>query len=103
MFPDIQAAYAKLEPQGLRMLGVSLRESPVDAAAYAGRNGATFLVLSDPDEMDTGAAYPILNFPTHIFIDSDGIVQSVVLEDMDEEQAISEASRILGNPSAAQT
>ena len=102
-FPDIQAAYAKLEPQGLRMLGVSLRESPVDAAAYAGRNGATFLVLSDPDEMDTGAAYPIFNFPTHIFIDSEGIVQSVVLEDMDEEQATFEASRILDNPSAAQT
>lgn len=102
-FPDIQAAYSKLEPQGLRMLGVSLRESPVDAAAYAGRNGATFLVLSDPDESDTGAAYPILNFPTHIFIDKDGIVRSVVLEDMDEEQAIAEASRVLDNPAAAQT
>ena len=85
------------------MLGVSLRESPVDAAAYAGRNGATFLVLSDPDETDTGAAYPILNFPTHIFIDEDGIVRSVVLEDMDEEQAIAEASRILDDASAAQT
>jgi peroxiredoxin len=102
-FPDIQAAYSKLEPQGLRMLGVSLRESPVDAAAYAGRNGATFLVLSDPDETDTGAAYPILNFPTHIFIDKDGIVRSVVLEDMDEEQALAEASRVLDDPSAAQT
>jgi peroxiredoxin len=102
-FPDIQAAYGKLEPKGLRMLGVSLRETPVDAAAYAGRNGATFLVLSDPDETDTGAAYPILNFPTHIFIDKDGIVRSVVLEDMDEEQAIAEASRILDDESAAQT
>ena len=94
-FPDLQAAYAKLEPKGLRMLGVSLRESPVDAAAYAGRNGATFLVLSDPDEKDTGAAYPILNFPTHIFIDKDGIVRAVILEDMDEEQAIAAASTIL--------
>ncbi|MCA9877067.1 MAG: TlpA family protein disulfide reductase [Thermomicrobiales bacterium] len=94
-FPDIQAAYAGLEPRGLRMLGVSLRESPIDAAAYAARNGATFLVLSDPDERDTGAAYPILNFPTHIFIDREGIVRSVVLEDMDEEQALREASRVL--------
>ncbi|MCA9864409.1 MAG: TlpA family protein disulfide reductase [Thermomicrobiales bacterium] len=102
-FPDIQAAYAKLEPEGLRMLGVSLRESPVDAAAYAGRNGATFLVLSDPDETDTGAAYPIFNFPTHIFIDSDGIVRSVILEDMDEEQAIAEASRVLAAGPAAQS
>jgi cytochrome c biogenesis protein CcmG, thiol:disulfide interchange protein DsbE len=95
-FPDIQAAYAQLEPQGLRMLGVSLRESPVDAAAYAAANEATFLVLSDPDERDTGSVYPIFNFPTHIFIDRDGVIRSIVLEDMDTEQAVTEANRLLG-------
>ncbi len=94
-FPDIQAAYAQLEPNGLRMLGVSLREAPIDAAAYAGANGATFLVLSDPDERDTGPAYPIFNFPTHIFIDRDGVIRSIVLEDMDTEQAVAEATRLL--------
>jgi peroxiredoxin len=100
-FPDIQAAYAQLEPEGLRMLGVSLRETPLDAATYAARNGATFLVLSDPDERDTGASYPIFNFPTHIFIDRDGVIRSIVLEDMDKEQAVAEASRLLETPSAA--
>jgi cytochrome c biogenesis protein CcmG/thiol:disulfide interchange protein DsbE len=94
-FPDIQAAYAQLEPSGLRMLGVSLRESPVDAAAYAAANGATFLVLSDPDERDTGSAYPIFNFPTHIFIDRDGVIRSIVLEDLGTEQAVAEANRLL--------
>jgi cytochrome c biogenesis protein CcmG, thiol:disulfide interchange protein DsbE len=94
-FPDIQAAYAQLEPKGLRMLGVSLRESPVDAASYAAENGATFLVLSDPDERDTGPAYPIYNFPTHIFIDRDGVIRAIVLEDLDTEQAVAEATRLL--------
>jgi cytochrome c biogenesis protein CcmG, thiol:disulfide interchange protein DsbE len=94
-FPDIQAAYAQLEPRGLRMLGVSMRESPIEAAAYAAANGATFLVLSDPDERDTGSAYPIFNFPTHIFIDRDGVIRSIVLEDMDTEQAVAEASQLL--------
>jgi len=94
-FPDIQAAYAQLEPSGLRMLGVSLRESPVDAAAYAAANGATFLVLSDPDERDTGSAYPVFNFPTHIFIDRDGVIRSIVLEDLGTEQAVAEANRLL--------
>ncbi|MFN8593001.1 MAG: TlpA disulfide reductase family protein [Thermomicrobiales bacterium] len=94
-FPDIQAAYAELEPKGMRMLGVSLRETPLDAASYAARNGATFLVLSDPDERDTGSAYPIFNFPTHIFIDRDGVIRSIVLEDMSTDQAIAEASKIL--------
>jgi cytochrome c biogenesis protein CcmG, thiol:disulfide interchange protein DsbE len=103
-FPDLQAAYAQLAPRGLRMLGVSLRESPLDAASYAARNGATFLVLSDPDESDTGAAYPVLNFPTHIFIDRDGIIRSIVFEDMDTQQAIAEANRLLADdasPAAA--
>ena len=94
-FPDIQAAYAQLEPRGVRMLGVSMRESPVDAAAYAAENKATFLVLSDPDQRDTGSAYPVVNFPTHIFIDRDGVIRSIVLEDMDTEQAVAEANRLL--------
>jgi cytochrome c biogenesis protein CcmG, thiol:disulfide interchange protein DsbE len=94
-FPDIQAAYAQLEPKGLRMLGVSLREAPVDAAASAAANGATFLVLSDPDERDTRSAYPIFNFPTHIFIDRDGVIRAIVLEDMDTEQAVAEAKLLL--------
>jgi cytochrome c biogenesis protein CcmG/thiol:disulfide interchange protein DsbE len=100
-FPDIQAAYAQLEPRGLRMLGVSLREPPADAADYAARNRATFLVLSDPDETDTGQSYPIFNFPTHVFIDGDGVVRSIVLEDMDTEQAVAEASRLFEGSSAA--
>lgn len=94
-FPDIQVAYAQLEPRGLRMLGVSLRESPVDAASYAAENNATFLVLSDPDERDTRSAYPIFNFPTHIFIDREGVIRSIVLEDMNTEQAVAEANRLL--------
>lgn len=101
-FPDIQAAYAQLEPKGIRLLGVSLRESPLDAATYAAENGATFLLLSDPDERDTGGAYPIYNFPTHIFIDKDGIIRSIVLENLDTEQAVAEARKLL-DPAFAPT
>ncbi len=96
-FPDIQAAYAQMEPEGIRLLGVSLREPAIDAGAYAAQNGATFLVLSDPDESDTGDAYPIFNFPTHIFIDRDGIIRSIILEDMSTEQALAEGRRLLEN------
>ena len=94
-FPDIQRAYARLKPRGVQLLGVSVRESPIAAAAYAGQNEATFLVLSDPDETDTGAAYPLLNVPTHIFIDADGVIRSIVLSDMNEERALSEAEALL--------
>ncbi len=94
-FPDVQRAYQQLEPEGVALLGVSLDEPPLAAAEYAMRNGATFTVLSDPGRSDTGGAYPILNFPTHIFIDADGVVRSIVLEDMSEERALREAGALL--------
>jgi hypothetical protein len=53
------------------------------------------LALSDPEERDTGSGYPIFNFPTQIFIDSDGVIRSIVLEDMNTEQAVAEANRLL--------
>ena len=93
--PGHPGGLEQVAPKGVRLLGVSLREPAIQAGAYAGQNGATFLVLSDPDEADTGAAYPIFNFPTHIFIDEDGVIRSIVLEDMDTEQALSEAAKII--------
>lgn len=94
-FPDIQAAYAEVQPKGVALLGISLRESALAAGSYAGQNGATFTVLSDPDEADTGAAFPIANFPTHIFIDGDGVIRSVVLQSMNTERALAEVAKIL--------
>lgn len=73
----------------------------VSLAAYAAVNKATLLVLSDPDERDTGSAYPIFNFPTHIFIDSGGLIRSIVLEDMNTEQAVAEANRLLDTDTVA--
>lgn len=44
--PELQAAYETLAPQGVVMLGISMREDPADAIAYADRVGATFPVPS---------------------------------------------------------
>jgi thiol-disulfide isomerase/thioredoxin len=103
--PDIIAANAQLKEQGLVLLGVSVRESAFDAVAYAGKSKANFLVLSDPDETDTGGAYPLYNVPTHLFIDADGVIRSIVISDMDVETALREGRRVIGSsagPSARQ-
>jgi len=39
--------------------------------------------------------YGIFNFPTHLFIDADGIVRAVVLADMDVETAVQHGREIL--------
>jgi cytochrome c biogenesis protein CcmG, thiol:disulfide interchange protein DsbE len=93
--PDIQAAYEQLAPKGLVLLAVSLGDAPDQAAQFAARNHVTFTVLVDPNRKLTSAAYPIYNFPTHIFIDEGGTVRKIVLSEMSTEQAIANARSIL--------
>jgi peroxiredoxin len=101
-FPDIQAAYAEtLAPAGVAWLAVSLDEPAEAAASYAARNDATFTILSDPDRRLTGPVYPISNFPTHILIDRDGIVQAVVLAPIDKATIVEEAQKIIAVSNAA--
>jgi peroxiredoxin len=89
--PEIQEAYEQLAPRGVVLLAVSLDEPWQEAALFAARSNATFPVYSDEFRSDTGAAYPIYNFPTHIFIDADGIVRHVVLSVMTVEEAVAYA------------
>lgn len=93
--PDMQTAYQELEPRGLVMLAISLDEPPETAFDYARRNGATYLVGTDPDRKLTGAAYPIVNFPTHILIDREGIIRSIILAELDAKQFVTSAESIL--------
>ena len=111
--PELQAAWEVLEPQGLVMIGASMREDPRDSVAYADRLGATFPITVDPnyltavadpeafpDLFETAATWQVRNFPTHVFIDRDGIVRAVVLEQMTTEEAIAYAEMVMGEPTA---
>ncbi len=93
--PEMQAAYEQLAPRGLVVLAVSLNEPMQQAADFAALNHVSFLVASDPRRLATGNAYPILNFPTHILIDKDGIVRDIVLAELDKQEIIDHAQAIL--------
>ncbi len=93
--PEIQAAYEELRPQGLVWLAVSLDERPEAAADFAALNGATFLIASDPNRTDTGATYPIVNFPTHLLIDEQGIIRDIVIAAIDAEEIMARADGIM--------
>ena len=107
--PELQAAYETLQPRGVVMLGVSMREDPAVAVDYANRVGATFPILADPEYLsnmfseeeyprirELVETYKINNFPTHIFIDREGIVRAVVLQPMEYATAIHYGEMILG-------
>jgi cytochrome c biogenesis protein CcmG, thiol:disulfide interchange protein DsbE len=98
--PDMVAAYTALRPRGLVVLAVSLDESMADAASYASRAGATYLIASDPYRVATGDGYRIANFPTHILIDRDGIIQKVLMEPLTEASMIAYAETILAGSRA---
>ena len=94
--PAIQAAWQQLQPQGLVLLAVSLDEPASDAKEYAALNHTTFRVLSDEYRLATGNAYPIANFPTHVFIDAEGIVRAIVLAEMSTATAVGHGQALLG-------
>lgn len=110
-FPDIEAAYQTLNPQGLVMLGIAVGEDPLVAQDYADRVGGTFPVLADPaylaavipedeypEARELVTSYTINNYPTHIFIDRDGTVRAVVLSQLSYDTALQYGQEILDSP-----
>lgn len=92
--PDMIQAYDQLEPVGLVLVAVSLEEPSSDAFDYADRTGMDFVVLSDPDRQAIRGKYRVRTFPTHIFIDADGIVREVVTTTMSTQIALNHASTV---------
>lgn len=92
--PHMQAAWERLQPQGLVILAVSLDESPEQAFAYALRVGATYPIVSDPQRRGS-SAYLVANFPTHILIDRGGIVRDVIAAPLDADAIVEVAQQLL--------
>jgi peroxiredoxin len=93
--PELKEAYQQLEGSGIVMLAISLDEPIEDAYLYAAQNQVTFMILSDPTREHVGSSYQINNFPTHIFIDAQGIVRDVQLTPLSVAQALKSADLAL--------
>lgn len=94
--PEIKAAATELKERGLVVVVVSLDEPTMEATLYLAQNNVVDVVpLSDPDRLGTGGAYNVNNFPTHIFVDAQGIVRSVVLAPMTKAEAIANAEKAI--------
>ena len=98
--PEIKAAYQQLEGTGIVVLAVSLREPITDAYLYAMQNQLPFVVLSDPDETMVGNTYRVNNFPTHIFIDAEGVVRDVELSPLTTDRAVAAAQKAIYPPTS---
>lgn len=92
--PDMIQAYDRLEPRGVKLLAVSLEEPSADAFDYARDVGMNFTVVSDPNSEAIQGKYRVRSYPTHLFIDEDGIVRDIVLTPMPVSTALNHAGKI---------
>jgi peroxiredoxin len=101
--PEIEAAYKQLAPEGLVLMAVSVDE-PFDVSlAFAQALGATFPILNVPDRDLIADRYDVYNYPTHIFIDENGIVQKIIPGQLDTETALAEGRALLSRSTTAST
>lgn len=92
--PDMIQAWQTIKDDGIVLLAVSLEEPSEDAFDYAEQVGMDFIVLSDPEREAIRGKYRVRSFPTHLFIDADGIVQDITLTPMSAQTAIQKAEAI---------
>lgn len=86
--PDMIQAYERVRGQGIVLVAVSLEEPSDEAFRYAEASDMDFTVLSDPNRDAIRGKYRVRSFPTHIFIDSAGIVRDIVTTTMSTQTAL---------------
>lgn len=87
-FPAIEAASQALAPQGVVLLAISAKESWQTSSDFAVANGGTFDVYNIPDLTIFGETWDVRNFPTHMYIDAEGIVRYVSTKPSDADELI---------------
>jgi peroxiredoxin len=92
--PDMIQAWDAIEDDGVVLIAVSLEEPSADAFDYAKQVGMEFIVLSDPERDAIRGKYRVRSFPTHLFIDSEGIVRDISLAPMSAQTATQKAKAI---------
>ena len=110
--PEFISAYETLTEEGIVVLAVSVGETPEQSIRYRNLVGGTFPVYIDPTYISLfidAEAHPqraaqyesmrndwqIFNYPTHVFIGADGIVQNVVLAQLTEEEMLAAARSLM--------
>ena len=92
--PDMIQAWNVIEGRGVALVAVSLEEPSSDAFSYAEDVGMEFVVLSDPERRAIQGKYRVRSFPTHVFIDAEGIVRDISLTPMSAQTAVQKAEAI---------
>lgn len=82
--PVLEAAFQEHRSDGLVILGVNsaAQDDLVSAQAFAAETAVTFPLLWDPDD-DVPFRYNLLGLPTSVFVDRAGLVQKILIGELD--------------------
>jgi len=94
--PDLQATYAKYQPEGLVVLGVFIQEDAKAVSDYASRVGFTFPMVADP-QTQIASRYRTMGIPTHFFIDRDGTIREIRLGGLQPQDMDALVAQLLAN------
>jgi len=72
--PHINELAAKYEPQGVRVVGINIQDSPARLAGGVKDFGIKYGVASDADA-SVARRYKVVGTPTVVFLDGQGVVQ----------------------------
>lgn len=72
--PHINELAAKYEPQGVRVVGINIQDSPARLAGGVRDFGIKYAVASDADAT-IARRYKVVGTPTIVFLDKQGVVQ----------------------------
>ncbi|HEX7316473.1 MAG TPA: TlpA disulfide reductase family protein [Pyrinomonadaceae bacterium] len=72
--PHVNELAAKYEPQGVRVVGINIQDSPARLAGGVKDFGIKYGVASDADA-SVARRYKVVGTPTIVFLDKQGVVQ----------------------------
>lgn len=90
-WPGLNQAQRNLAGEGLQLVAISVNERPDVVKQFLDTQPASFEVTLDPHGQ-AAARYGVIGFPTHVLIDTTGVVRAVVRGPLDEARA----RRLLG-------
>ncbi|MDR0488642.1 MAG: TlpA family protein disulfide reductase [Propionibacteriaceae bacterium] len=83
--PDVEAAAQEYDGQ-VRVLSIYVGESVDTVSGYASRLKMTHTQIPDPVK-EIASTYGVMGLPTHVFIDSHGVIQKITMGSISKKAA----------------
>jgi peroxiredoxin len=91
--PIIERVYQRYKDWGVAVLGVNVDQDPDAVAQFIQDNGYDWTFLLD--DCTVSGQYCVTNVPTHLFIDQEGRIRSILVGQMNAAQMQAELDQLL--------